>query len=146
MKNTLEGFHNGHRLRLMADGSCQACAKENARRQVSADMTRSAAALGRKGGAVSSAAKTEAARLNGLKGGRPSRRSYGSFVCSGIYPSLGTARTISNLKSIEVLLTREQAGELATNLLKAAQQENEIMVLGWRKTNKIGVMSTHRNK
>jgi hypothetical protein len=52
--------------------------------------------------------------------------------CERIYPTEKTRRTIDNLKTIGILLNKQQAIDLATLLLAAAQQWDKIDIKGDR--------------
>jgi len=69
------------------------------------------------------------------------RKSYGNVKCKRIYPTLNSAKQISELKTIAVQLTQDQAIDLAKKLLAATQQSKLIDVTGFRLKNLISVTS-----
>ena len=52
--------------------------------------------------------------------------------CDRIYPTEGTRHTLSDLKTIGIKLSREQAIALARTLLAVAQDWDEIDITGYR--------------
>ena len=52
--------------------------------------------------------------------------------CLRVYPSSGSVKTIRELKTVGLKLSREQATHLATVLLVAAQQWDELEITGYR--------------
>lgn len=69
------------------------------------------------------------------------RRSYGNVNCMKIYPVQDSAKQLSNLKTVAFVLSANQAIELATNLLSAARNSNQIDVTGFRARGLISVTS-----
>jgi hypothetical protein len=67
------------------------------------------------------------------------RRSYGNVDCLRIYPVEGSLKQLADLKTVAFILSKEQAVELASNLLNAARKSNQIDVTGFRARNLISV-------
>lgn len=52
--------------------------------------------------------------------------------CNRIYPTKGSTKSLNELKTIGIKLSKEQAIHLARVLLAAAQEWDEIDITGWR--------------
>ena len=69
------------------------------------------------------------------------RRSFGNSNCEQIYPTGARKTEIADSATIAFRMTREQAIDLATNLLKAARESDRIDITGFRARNLITVTS-----
>ena len=65
-----------------------------------------------------------------------------SIECNCVYPIIGTNKLLSNLKSVGIKLTSDQAIDLATAILLAANNWSEIEVTCWRSNNQITITTS----
>lgn len=71
--------------------------------------------------------------------GRESVRKLGvdsNIHCSKVYPVIGSHKSISDLKSVGIKLTRTQAVHLAQALLAASNEWDDIDITAYRAPNK----------